>query len=166
MIGNFLKKGARLGAATARFLAREIKERVDSNPGKEEPGQPETEYASVESSGSVGLVEATKLNEILDAAEPPLLLDCREQVEWEAGYIVGSIHIPYGELEDRIGELDPARETVVYCLHGMRSTEVARWLESKYAFTRVSILDGGIISWYADLDQTRIRVVRAEERDH
>jgi rhodanese-related sulfurtransferase len=166
VIGDFLKKGVRLGAATAKFLAREIKERVDSRAGNEESVAHDVEDTPADPSSNVCVVEAIELNEKLDGAEPPVLLDCRDSVEWEAGYIDGATHIPYDELEGSVGKLDPTRETVVYCLHGMRSTEVAQWLQTVHGFTRVSILDGGIISWYADLDQTRIRVIRAEERDH
>ena len=165
MIGDFLKKGARLGAATAKFIAREVRERMDTQR-IDEPSDRAAAEAEAASTYAVQSIEPTALLKELDTTDGLVLLDCREMVEWEAGCIEGSIHIPYDDLEKRVGELDPAASTVVYCLHGMQSAEVAEWLQGRHGFNSVRVLDGGIVSWYADLDQQRIRVARAEEREH
>ncbi|HWG69207.1 MAG TPA: rhodanese-like domain-containing protein [Steroidobacteraceae bacterium] len=80
------------------------------------------------------------------------LLDVRE--EWEtqlAPVPTGILHIPMGQIESRLGELDPRRETVVICRSGGRSLEVARFLEHK-GFHSVANLAGGILAWSRDLD--------------
>jgi rhodanese-related sulfurtransferase len=80
------------------------------------------------------------------------LLDVRE--DWEiklAPVPADLVHIPMGEIADRVGELDRQRETVVVCRSGGRSMEVARYLE-RSGFASVSNLEGGILAWSRDLD--------------
>jgi rhodanese-related sulfurtransferase len=80
------------------------------------------------------------------------LLDVRE--DWEttlAPVPADHLHIPMGQIADRLSELDPARETVVICRSGGRSLEVARFL-STHGFASVYNLVGGILAWSRDLD--------------
>jgi rhodanese-related sulfurtransferase len=80
------------------------------------------------------------------------LLDVREDWETQLAPVPSEVlHIPMGQVPDRIGELDPARETVVICRSGGRSAEVARYLD-KRGFASVHNLTGGILKWAADLD--------------
>jgi rhodanese-related sulfurtransferase len=81
-----------------------------------------------------------------------ILLDVRE--DWETALApvpTGIVHIPMGQIADRLGELDPARETVVICRSGGRSLEVARFLAAQ-GFVSVYNLTGGILAWSRDLD--------------
>jgi rhodanese-related sulfurtransferase len=80
------------------------------------------------------------------------LVDVRE--DWEttlAPVPTDIVHIPMGQIADRLGELDPTRETVVICRSGGRSLEVARFL-STHGFASVYNLSGGILAWSRDLD--------------
>jgi rhodanese-related sulfurtransferase len=80
------------------------------------------------------------------------LLDVRE--DWETALApvpAELLHIPMGQVAQRLGELDPARETVVICRSGGRSLEVARFLASQ-GFVSVYNLVGGILAWSRDLD--------------
>jgi rhodanese-related sulfurtransferase len=80
------------------------------------------------------------------------LLDVRE--DWEttlAPVPTDILHIPMGQIADRVAELDPKRETVVICRSGGRSLEVARFLSS-HGFASVYNLTGGILAWSRDLD--------------
>jgi rhodanese-related sulfurtransferase len=52
-----------------------------------------------------------------------------------------------------LNALDPQRETVVICHHGVRSFAVARFLEQQ-GFTNVINLDGGVAGWARDVDPT------------
>jgi rhodanese-related sulfurtransferase len=87
------------------------------------------------------------------AAGPELtLVDVRE--DWEttlAPVPADHLHIPMGQIPDRLGELDPAREIVVICRSGGRSLEVARFL-STHGFASVYNLVGGILAWSRDVD--------------
>jgi molybdopterin/thiamine biosynthesis adenylyltransferase/rhodanese-related sulfurtransferase len=47
-------------------------------------------------------VDAAQARDLLESGDPPLLLDIREQDEWDEGQIPGAIHIPRGNLESRV----------------------------------------------------------------
>jgi rhodanese-related sulfurtransferase len=80
------------------------------------------------------------------------LLDVRE--EWELGVasVPGIVHIPMGDVAERIGELDRATEVIVMCRSGRRSLEVAKFLQQN-GFQAVN-LAGGILAWSRDVDAT------------
>ncbi|MGO8855709.1 MAG: rhodanese-like domain-containing protein [Steroidobacteraceae bacterium] len=80
------------------------------------------------------------------------LLDVREDWETQLAPVpTGLIHIPMGQVADRVNELDPQKETVVICRSGGRSLQVARFLEA-HGFASVFNLSGGILAWSRDLD--------------
>ena len=87
----------------------------------------------------------------LGGADLPLIVDVREQWEWEVGHLGDSRHIPLGDLAARIGELDTRREIVTLCHHGMRSLQ-ARDLLLGAGFSRVKSLAGGIDRWAEEID--------------
>ena len=76
-----------------------------------------------------------------------LLLDVRTDAEWEAHHIPGATLIPMHTLLERIHELDPQRETIVICEHGVRSHNVAFYLASEANFTNVATMEGGMSEW-------------------
>ncbi|HWJ34025.1 MAG TPA: rhodanese-like domain-containing protein [Steroidobacteraceae bacterium] len=80
------------------------------------------------------------------------LLDVREDWETQLAPVpAGLVHIPMGQVADRLSELDPQKETVVICRSGGRSLEVARFLTTQ-GFASVSNLAGGILAWSRDVD--------------
>jgi molybdopterin/thiamine biosynthesis adenylyltransferase/rhodanese-related sulfurtransferase len=92
-------------------------------------------------------IDATRARELIDSASP-LLLDVREQDEWDEGHLPGAIHIPRGNLESRIERAAPdhARRIVVYCAAGNRSAFAAKTLE-ELGYEDVSSLAGGFTDW-------------------
>ena len=69
---------------------------------------------------------ATELHHYLaETDKPPLLLDVREPSEYRICRIEGSQLVPMRQIPGHIDGLDPARETVVICHHGVRSYQVA-----------------------------------------
>lgn len=82
-----------------------------------------------------------------------LLLDCREQSEYETARIQGSMLIPMSELQGRVGELEPHRNRhiVVHCHHGGRSLRVTHWLRNQ-GFSNVQNMAGGIDQWSQEID--------------
>jgi rhodanese-related sulfurtransferase len=86
------------------------------------------------------------------AGEEMALLDVRE--DWEialAPVPTDTVHIPMGEIPDRIRELDPNKATVVICRSGGRSAQVADFLE-RQGFGKVFNLAGGILAWSRVID--------------
>ena len=80
------------------------------------------------------------------------LLDVRENWEIALAPVPSeTVHIPMGEVENRVGELDPGLDTVVICRSGGRSAQVANFLE-RQGFGSVFNLAGGILAWSRDLD--------------
>ncbi|WP_061288192.1 molybdopterin-synthase adenylyltransferase MoeB [Azotobacter vinelandii] len=82
-----------------------------------------------------------------------LLLDVREPHEWDICRIAGAVHVPLGELAARCGELDPAKDIIVYCLMGARGRKALEILEGQ-GFHRVWNLRGGLRAWVAEVDGT------------
>ncbi|RSZ55396.1 sulfurtransferase [Massilia atriviolacea] len=81
----------------------------------------------------------------------PLLLDVRENWEFETCKIEGSTQIVMHTIPARIEELDEDAEIVCICHHGARSMQVAAFLE-RNGFTRVTNLSGGIHAWALQVD--------------
>ena len=82
----------------------------------------------------------------------PLLLDVREPWEFRICKIDGSQLIPMGQLPNALNVLDPERETVVICHHGVRSRQVAMYLDYQ-GFKNVINLAGGVDAWARDVDR-------------
>jgi len=82
----------------------------------------------------------------LDRGEDVFILDVREPEEVALAAFPRATHIPMGDIPSRLTELDPDREIVVVCHHGMRSAQVAIYL-GRMGFERVLNLAGGIDAW-------------------
>lgn len=95
----------------------------------------------------------TELKERLDAGEPLTILDVRNPQEYEIARIPGSVLIPLHELQDRLGELDPAATIVAHCHHGGRSARAVGFLR-QMGFDRAINLAGGIDEWSEQVDPT------------
>ncbi|HUD24929.1 MAG TPA: MBL fold metallo-hydrolase [Burkholderiaceae bacterium] len=96
-------------------------------------------------------IPARVLNEMLTRQSPPLVIDVREQSEFdgELGHIAGATAIPLRTLAGRAGELGAAKDgpVVVVCRSGVRSTTAAAILTS-LGFEDVSNLKGGMLAWH------------------
>lgn len=86
-----------------------------------------------------------------DAGDELLLLDVREDWELAIARLDRAVHIPMGQVPDRLADLDREREIVVMCRSGGRSAQVARFLVQQ-GFTRVWNLAGGILAWSEEVD--------------
>ena len=74
-----------------------------------------------------------------------VLLDVREDDEWQRGHAPGAQHIPMGQIPSRLGEIDADVKLFVVCQAGGRSQRVARYLaQNGYSPVNVS---GGMLAW-------------------
>ncbi|QIG45318.1 rhodanese-like domain-containing protein [Nocardioides anomalus] len=74
------------------------------------------------------------------------VLDVREPVEWAHGHVEGALHIPLGQLTQRLDEV-PEGQTLVVCKVGGRSAQAVAWLAQQGR--DVVNLDGGMLEWEA-----------------
>jgi sulfur-carrier protein adenylyltransferase/sulfurtransferase len=91
-------------------------------------------------------ISTPELKAWLDEGRRVTLLDVRNPQEWEINRLDGATLIPLPELQDRLGELDPADTIVTYCHHGPRSGRAVNFLR-QMGFSRAINLAGGIDSW-------------------
>jgi len=72
------------------------------------------------------------------------VVDVRTVAEVAEGMVAGAVHVPLDELRDRLGELDPSRETAVICRSGLRGSLASRIL-AQHGFARVHNVTGGML---------------------
>jgi hydroxyacylglutathione hydrolase len=95
------------------------------------------------------LIDTPALAERLESSDAPLVLDVRDDDEFAAGRIPGSLHIPYGELPGRVGELPADREIATVCSGGKRSGLAASLLQRAGRERVVHVGHGGVGTWKA-----------------
>ena len=67
-------------------------------------------------------------------------------MEFDRGHIENALNIPVDELEQRLDELDPVVEILVYCRSGLRSSRAMKIL-TENGFSRTYNMEGGIEAW-------------------
>lgn len=100
---------------------------------------------------AIPAVEVEQLRDMLKSPQPPLILDVREQREFDTCRLPGSVLIPSGSLAARQNELPRDRVIVVHCHHGGRSSRAVAYLQEQ-GFQQVFNLTGGIHAWSQRID--------------
>jgi adenylyltransferase/sulfurtransferase len=80
-----------------------------------------------------------------------LLVDVREPDEYELARVEGARLLPLSLFNEWAPSLDPERETVFICHHGIRSAQVCAFL-SRQGFEKIYNLAGGIDRWSLEVD--------------
>jgi rhodanese-related sulfurtransferase len=95
-------------------------------------------------------IGANEIGALQKASPSPVLVDVREDTEWDKSRIPGAIHVGRGVLEVNIESRVPQKSTpiVVYCQGGGRSAVAADVL-AKMGYTNVSSLAGGLAAYQA-----------------
>ena len=90
---------------------------------------------------------------IMDEESDYIIVDAREQSEYDEGHIKGAIVIPYTEIEQKAEEMLPDKEQLilVYCRSGRRSKIAAQCL-ANMGYTNVKEF-GGIIDWQYGIEK-------------
>jgi rhodanese-related sulfurtransferase len=96
-------------------------------------------------------ITPTELKSRLDKGDRLVLLDVREQWEFDLAKLTGSTLIPLATLPQSLGKLDRDIEIVAICHHGMRSADATNFLLQQ-GFSNVKNLVGGIDAWSAQVD--------------
>jgi len=74
------------------------------------------------------------------------LIDVRNLSEWEAGHILGAMHIMLGYLAERLSAIPKDKPIIVHCRSGGRSAIAASLLQAA-GMSKVSNLAGGVVAW-------------------
>jgi sulfur-carrier protein adenylyltransferase/sulfurtransferase len=120
----------------------------------------------------VDQVDPSEVHELQarNGAEPDfVVVDVREQGEWDQGHIPGAIHVPRSYLESRFENFVPERDKqiVLYCATGQRSALAANTLQEQMGYEDVASMNGGFVLWkdrgYA-FDRPRILTPEQQER--
>jgi adenylyltransferase/sulfurtransferase len=80
-----------------------------------------------------------------------VLVDVREEYEWEAGHIDAARHIPVQQIPKRLGDIPRDMEIVMICRSGSRSSHAQHYLINQ-GYSRVKNLVGGMKAWSRDVD--------------
>ena len=125
-----------------------------------------TVFAGCTQKTNTGQTEATQVNigtyyqipqdeakRIMDEESDYIIVDAREQSEYDEGHIKGAIVIPYTEIEQKAEEMLPDKEQLilVYCRSGRRSKIAAQSL-ANMGYTNVKEF-GGIIDWQYGIEK-------------
>ena len=101
-------------------------------------------------------LSARDLQQRLQAGEPLVLVDVREQGELELAALPGVVHLPLGDSQQWLGQLDQLlardKELVVLCHGGIRSWQFGCWLMETQGYSQVWNLEGGIDAWSVQVD--------------
>ena len=111
---------------------------------------------SAEPNVSADLTEVLDLADTIDVAtvasvkdrDDVVVLDVREQWEYDEGHIPGVTLIPMGEVANRLSEIPTDKSVIVTCRSGNRSGQITDFLRQQ-GFDNVHNMDGGILAWEA-----------------
>ncbi|TMK70866.1 MAG: molybdopterin-synthase adenylyltransferase MoeB [Actinobacteria bacterium] len=92
-------------------------------------------------------VDAVRAKDLIESGDP-VIVDVREQDEWDEGHIGGAVHVPRGHLESRIEAAAPdrTRPVLIYCAVGNRSAFAAKTL-LELGYVEPVSLAGGFTDW-------------------
>ena len=91
-------------------------------------------------------LSAKQVEELLHDGNQSLnIIDVREDDEVATGMIPTAKHIPLGQVESRMNELEKGKEYIMVCRSGGRSGQAAQFLENQ-GFDVIN-MTGGMMSW-------------------
>ncbi len=118
-----------------------------------------------------GYSHLTTWEEVLGSEEEYLLIDVRNEEEYELGYVEGAVNLPLNNLRSRLDELDKEQKIVVYCQVGLRGYIADRIL-TQHGY-QVQNITGGYVSAKdylynsnEDREPERTEVKAADLEDH
>ncbi len=93
-------------------------------------------------------IQATELKAKLDNKEEIILIDCREQGEWDAGHISDAKFVALSKLEEVFNAELPNKDAqiIMQCRSGKRSLNACIFLQGE-GYLDLTNLEGGIMGW-------------------
>jgi rhodanese-related sulfurtransferase len=97
-------------------------------------------------------ITASQLKEKIDSKEDIQIIDVREEYEYEIANI-GGLLIPLATIMEHADQISRDKTVIVHCKAGMRSAAAIMNLESRFGFTNLYNLKGGILAYAREVDQ-------------
>ena len=98
-------------------------------------------------------IDAVQLKSKLGQRQDIILIDCREQEEWDGGHIAQAVLAPLSDFENQIKKLGlenmitkDDKEIIIHCRSGKRSMRACEFLEVR-GYTHLVNLEGGLLGW-------------------
>ncbi|EQC48913.1 rhodanese-like protein [Bacteriovorax sp. BSW11_IV] len=97
----------------------------------------------------INSMDVLELKEKMDKGETVVLIDCREQDEWDAGHIPGAKFVPLSRFQELYSSELPAdknAQIIMQCRSGKRSLNACMFLQGE-GYEDLINLEGGILAW-------------------
>jgi rhodanese-related sulfurtransferase len=100
-------------------------------------------------------IDVQSVKSLLQSGSDFVLIDCREQDEWNTAKIEGAVLIPMSQWMESTGKLKEfvGKRLAVHCHHGGRSLRVTHWLRQN-GFPEAQNMSGGIDAWSQLIDSS------------
>jgi rhodanese-related sulfurtransferase len=98
-------------------------------------------------------ITVKELKEMIDKGEEFQLIDVREPNEFNAANLKGEL-IPLGTIPNNVSKISKDKKVIVHCRSGKRSANAIQYLESNFGLTNLYNLEGGILAYKTDIDNT------------
>jgi rhodanese-related sulfurtransferase len=98
-------------------------------------------------------VTVQELKEMMDEHKDFQLIDVREKSEYEVCDLGGEL-IPVNAIANNVDKISKYKMVVVHCRSGKRSANAIQYLESNFGFTNLYNLQGGILAWADEIDES------------
>ena len=98
-------------------------------------------------------ITVTELKNLKDTDAEFQLIDVREPHEYELCHLEGEL-IPMASVMEQAEKIRKDIPVVVMCRSGKRSANAIFALESHFGYTTLSNLEGGILAWADEIDQS------------
>jgi sulfur-carrier protein adenylyltransferase/sulfurtransferase len=113
-------------------------------------------------------VDPKEVHELTENGNGAVVVDVREQHEFEQSHLPGALHVPRAHLETRIeGAVgDRSQRVILYCASGNRSAFAAQTLQDLLGYEDVASMRGGITLWKDRGYEVEVpRVLTADQRE-
>jgi sulfur-carrier protein adenylyltransferase/sulfurtransferase len=113
-------------------------------------------------------VDPKEVHEVVENGNGAVIVDVREQHEFDESHLPGAVHVPRGHLESRIegSAPDKSQRVILYCASGNRSALAAHTMHDLLGYEDVTSMRGGITLWKDRGYEVEVpRALTAEQRE-
>ena len=100
-------------------------------------------------------ISPMELKAMMDSGNEFQLIDIRDDYEYNI-CCIGGEKINMYSIFDNIDKISRNNKVIIYCRTGVRSGNIAKFLEESFSFDNVYNLDGGIMRWRDDVDSSLV----------